>query len=201
MSRALSDMHQWTKDLPDHIEKPHKQIFRSDVLYSSILILSPTALVGKLSDYGKFLIFEYAAEYAELMASTSGDQEHFVFFTYHDLLRTYFVAKRLISTLLSDTTLFFGGVIPGAPAHSIPPSGPSEIPARTVGEMVNKAHRSLNQSERILEFLGPRYGYLGPLSRFKTQSSELRHTLQAIYDNWSRSLSVSRGPYVPSEGQ
>lgn len=191
MSRALSDMHQWTKDLPDHIQKPHRKIFLSDVLYSSILILSPPNLVGKLCDYGKFLIFEYTAEYAESMVSISGDQEHFTSLTYHDKLRASFVAQRLVCAILNDSTLLFGGIVPKAPPDSIPPSGPSTIPARTVGEMVHKAHRCLDQLERTLEFLEPRYGNAESLSECKAQSSDMRHTLKAIHDSWSRSLGVS----------
>lgn len=198
MSRAVADMHQWTEDLPDHIQKPHKRMFRLDVLYSSILILSPPGLVGELCDYGKFLIFEYAAEYAESMLAIGGAQERFVFLTYHDKLRASFIARRLISTLSHDTALLFGGVVPRAPPDSIPPSGPSAIPARTVGEMVSKAHRCLKQLEGTLDFLGSRYGYAESLSEIKAQSSELRHTLKTIQDNWSISLGVSGGPYASS---
>lgn len=198
MSRAISDMHQWTEDLPDHIQKPQKRMLQSDVLYSSILMLSPHGLVGELCDYGKFLIFEYAADYAESMVSVGGAQERFSFLTYHDQLRATFVAQRLISTLFRDTTLLFGGVVPRAPPDSIPPS---KIPARTVGEMVDKALGCLKQLERTLEFLGSRYGYAGSLSEFKAQSSELGHTLKAIRDNWSRSLGVSRGSFISSGDQ
>jgi hypothetical protein len=196
MSGALSDMHQWIEDLPDHMQEPHQRIFWSDVLYSSILILSPPGFVGELCDYGKFLIFEYAAEYAESMVQISGDQERFVFLTYHDKLRASFIAQRLISTLLDNITLLFGGIVPRAPHDSFPPSGPSIIPARTTGEMVNKAHRCLNQLERTLEYLELKYGYAESLSEFKAQYSEARHTLKDIYDSWSRNLGASRDPYV-----
>lgn len=196
MSRVLSDMHEWTNNLPDHLRKSHWEKFRSDVLHSSILILSPPGLVGQLCDYGKFLIFEYAIEYAELMASISVRQEYFVFCTYHDVLRASFVAERLICMVLSETTLLFGGIAPIVPADSIPPSGPSTIPDRTVGEMVNKAHRCLNQLESVFELLGPRYGYSKSFNDFKAQSSELRTTLQAIYDTWNRNLGVNRSQHV-----
>ncbi len=202
MSSSLHEMHRWSEDslerLSDHKMKPLRKLFRSDVLYSSILILSPD-LVGTLCDYGKFLIFEYAAEYADLMASISGDHERLAFYTYHDALAATFVAKCLISTLCADSAVLFNDIIPQAPWGSIPPLGPSTIPARTVGERVNRAHGCLTQMERTLGYLGPRYGYLEPLNEFKAQSSGIRRMLQTTYENWNRSLGVSRGQYVSSD--
>lgn len=144
-------------------------------------------------DYGKFLIFEYAADYADLMAWLSSNQECHVLSTYHDLLRISFIAERLVYTLLNDTTLLFGGIIPQVPLDSIPLSGPSTLPTRTIGEMVNKTYRCLDQLGRIMELLGPKYGNSEALANFKAQSSELRHTLRMIYDSWSKSIGVSRG--------
>lgn len=198
MSSTLEDMHYWSEGLPDYMNKSLKKLLQSDVLYSSILILLPPELVGTLCGYGTFLIFEYAVEYADLMVSIIEDQESFVFHTSNDILRASFVAERLIDILLDDSALLFSGVIPRAPPDSIPASGPSTIPARTIGEMVNRAHRCLAQLEKILEHLGPRYGYPEPLSDFKARSSDLRRSLQAIYDNWNRNLGVSRGQYVSS---
>lgn len=192
MSRALADMHQWAEDLPEHMQKPLKRAFRCDVLYTSVLILSPPYLEGDFYDYGKFLIFEYAAEYAELMVWVICNQECLVLSTYHDLLRTSFIAERLISTLFNNTRLLFRGITPPIPLDSVPLSGPSTLPTRTIGEMVNKTYRCLDQLMRTMELLGPKYGYSEALAKFKVESSELRHTLQVIYDNWNKSIGVSR---------
>lgn len=199
ISSALYDMRRWSEALPaipsDHGLKPFKRLFRSDVLYSSILILS-SDLSGTLCDYGRFLIFEYAVEYADLMMSFTSDQEQPHFHTYHDALTAAFVAERLIRTLYTDTAILFNDQIPQAPSHSIPPSGPFAIPVRTVGERVNRAQAFLTQMEQILGHLGPRYGYLEPLNEFKARSSGLRYSLQATFDNWNRSLGISQSQYV-----
>ena len=199
MSSAVNDMHRWSEALPGNLSdqrmKHFGSVFRSDVLYSSILVLSPD-LEGTLCDYGKFLIFEYAAEYADVVASINGDSDRFAFLTYYDALAVSFVGDRLIRMLYTDSATLFSNTIPQAPSASIPRVGPSIIPARTVGERVNRAHRCLTQLERTLAQLGPRFGYPEPLNEFKAQSSGIRHLLQNTYDRWNRSLGVSRSQYV-----
>lgn len=199
MSSTLHNMHRFSEALADRLSSQEMnsigKVLRSDVLYSSILILSPD-LDGTLCDYGKFLMFEYAAEYAEIMASISGDQDRFTFLTYHDALTASFVGGRLIRMFYTDSAILFKNTLPQAPLSSIPQHGPSTIPGRTVGERVNRAHGCLTQLEKALGYLGPRYGYPEPLNEFKAQSKGIRPLLQNTYDRWNRSLGVSRSQYV-----
>ena len=204
ISSALSEMHRWSSTLHEKLPglkiRPIRKLFRTDVLYSSILILSPPHLCEMLGDYSKFLIFEYAAEYAELMASISKDQERFAFYTYYDALAASFVAKRLTHTLYASSAILFSDSVPVASSSSFPPLGPSTIPARNVGERVNKAYACLTQLEEALGFLGPMYGYPKMLHDFGAQLVGIRHKLQTIYDNWNRNLGISRTQYVYSGG-
>lgn len=199
ISRALHETQCWNENLPkslpnNRIESLRKP-FRSDVLSSSILILSPN-LTGALSDYGKFLIFEYTAEYADLMASACGAHEQFAFYTYYHLLGASFVADRFIRLLYYDTAVIFNDALPLAPFGSVPPNGPSTIPALTVGERVNRAYRTLTLLEKTLASLGTRFDFPEHVNDFKSRSNPVRHSLQTIYDNWVRSLGFSRGQYV-----
>ena len=200
VSGVLWDMQRWFSNLPDQVKNSTKKLFRCDVLYSSILILVPPTLVGTLCDYGKFLILDFATEYAELMAGFAEEQITFFSCTHYDLLRASLVAERVIHALSADSALLFGGIIPKVPVNSDPPAGPFTIPARTVGEMVNRAHRCLDQLQRTLESLGPRFGHCEPLNEFKARSPGVRQTLQAIYSHWNRSLGFSRVPYMSLEG-
>ena len=191
MATSLQDMHRWWAEMPDQIEKSMKRLLHCDVLFSSILILSPSGLDGKLNEYGKFLIFDYAFEYAETMSSISQDQEKVAFYTSHDLLRTSFVAERFLSLLLQDSDLIFSGIVPNLPRDSDPWSAPPGIYSCGVGEKVNRASRCLNLLERILEWLGPRFGLSSQLNEFKVNSRLVRQLLEAGYPNWDGSLNVS----------
>ena len=181
-------MHRFSRELPIHIKDPIRKILRCDTLYSSILILSPSDLDEDISDYGKFLIFEYAIEYAELMSAVSSDAEQFTFYTSLDMLRASFIVKRFLVLLRDDFALFFGSSISTPPLHAPTSSGAPTIQRRTVGEMLSRAHNCLNLCDKTLEYLELRFGYTDPLKEIRVRSSDVeRQRIQASYDTWNRS--------------
>lgn len=186
ISRSIEDIHRFYSELPDQIKNPIKKLLRCEALYSSILILSAPDLEDDLTDYGKFLIFEYAVEYADLMSSVGSDAENFAFYTSHDMLRASFVVKRFLALLLSDFALFFGSSVSKPPPQAPTSSGAPVLPHRTVGEMLSRAYNSLNLCDKTLECLELRFGCTDPLKDFRVQSSGVRQSLQASYEEWNR---------------
>ena len=193
MATSIQNMHRWWVDLPDVIVHSMKQLLRCDVLFSSILILSPTGLEGTLSGYGKILIFEYAFEYAEIMSSISQDQGRVSFYTSHDLLRTSYVADRFLDLLLKDSALLFSGLVPVVPPKSPARSDVPGISGCGVGEMVNRSRRCLNLLERVFEWLGPRFGLPAHLNEFRGKSRSVRQSLEAGYTNSNTNASAGLG--------
>ena len=188
ISNSIKDMHRLSDELPDEIEGPVKRILRCQTLYSSILILSPPDLDDDITDYGKFLIFEYAVEYAEAMSSVASDAEQFAFYTSLDMLRASFVVKRLLALFLSDFALLFGSNTSRPPPHVPWPAGAPIIQRRTVGEMLSKALNCLNLCNKTLESLELKFGYTDTLQEFRAQLSDVRRRLvQASHEEWSRS--------------
>lgn len=187
ISSSVEDMYKFCNELPNEIKSPIRKLLRCEALYSSILILSPPDLDDDLKDYGKYLIFEYAVEYADLMSSIGSDVEQFAFYTSHDMLRASFIVKRFLALLLSDFTLFFGSSISGPPPQTLTSSGAPVLQHRTVGEMLSRAYNCLNLYDKILEYLELRFGYTDPLKEFRVQSSSVRQLLKSSYDKWNRS--------------
>ena len=103
------------------------------------------------------------------------------------MLRASFVVKRLLALLLSDFALFFGSSISRPPPQTLTSTGVPVLQHRTVGEMLSRAYNCLNLCDKILEYLGSRFGYTDPLKEFRVQSSDLRQSLKASYDEWNRS--------------
>lgn len=186
ISEAIGDMHRFRTELPDQIKNPIKKLLRCEALYTSILILSPPDLDDDIADYGKFLIFEYTIEYADLMSSASSDAEQLAFHTSLDMLRASFVVKRFLALLLSDFALFFGSSISRPPLHVPTFSGAPMIQRRTVGEMLSRAHECLNLCDKTFQDMELRFGYADPLKEFRVQSRDVRQLLQASYDQWNR---------------
>lgn len=186
-SNSVEGLHRLSSELSNHIKDPIKKLFRCEALYSSILILSPPDLDDDITDYNKFLIFEYAVEYADLMSSVGSDTEQFGFYTSLDMLRASFIVKRLLALLLSDFDMFFGKSISRPPPHIPTSSSAPVIPRRSIGEMLSRAQDCLNLCDKTLEYLELRFGYTDPLKEFRVQSSDVRQLLQASYEEWSRS--------------
>ena len=186
ISSSIEGIHRFCSELPNQIKTPIKKPLRCEALYSSILILSPPDLDDDLTDYGKFLIFEFAVEYADLMSSVGSDADNFAFYTSHDMLRTSFVVKRLLALLQRDFALFFGSSISRPPPQAPTSSGAPVLPHRTVGEMLSRAYNCLNLCDKTLEYLGLRFGYSDPLKEFRVQSSDVRQLLKGSYDKWNR---------------
>lgn len=192
MAGSLEEIHRFSSTLPHNIKQSVRKLFRCEVLYGSIMILSPPGLT-ELDSHAKFLIFEYAVEFAELMYSFNGELEaDFAFYTSHDMLRASYVAKRLIDILMNDYPLIFSGKIPEAPT----PSGPTMIPCRTVDEMLKRAHNCLYFFDRTLEFLVLRFGREEEsLNEFRVNSSCIRQSLEANYGTWSSTANTELDHY------
>lgn len=182
MSTSIKDMHRWHSELTDQTKRPIKNFFRGDLLFSSILIMSPTGLVESLNDYGKFLIFEYTVEYAELVCTIGRDPDQSVLNTSHDMSRATFVAKRFLTLLNDDSGLLFSDILPQDPLSPRGRSPALPLPliaafTRGVGEMAKRAHACLDLLEKALEGLGSKTGNFSPLNEFKANSRLIRQSL------------------------
>lgn len=185
MSDSLHEMHLWMAQLPNVIRKPMKKLLRSELLFGSILILSPPGLTSSLKSYGKALLFSYACEFADIMSSINGDQEKFAFYTSHDILRASFVARRFIAILRDGSGQFLDGAMPEAPppgSGSVPP--PSLLKWET-DERVNRAVSCLDRLDKTLEHLSIRYDYPEPWKEFKDDSKVLKEMLFLRRDSWN----------------
>lgn len=177
ISDSLHEMHLWMAQLPNIIRKPMKKLLRAELLFGSILILSPPGLSSSLKSYGKALLFSYACEFADIMSSVNGDQEKFAFYTSHDILRASFVARRFLGILRDGSGQFLDSAMPEAP-----PSGSGGVPPPSLlkwktDEILNKAINCLDRLDKTLENLSTRYDNPEPWKNFKDDSKALKEML------------------------
>ncbi len=186
MSNALNGMHNWMAQVPNMIRKPVKRLLRSEMLFGSILVLSPPGLVAPLNPYGKALLFSYACEYADIMSSTSGDEEKFVFHASYDILRVSIVARRFVAILRDGTMPFLDGPMPEPPftvSGSLPP--PS-LQILNRDQVLNDAISCLERLDKILEHLGVCYDSVDQWKEYKDDSKEVKESLCFRRDTWNR---------------
>lgn len=185
MSDSLHEMHLWMAQLPNVIRKPMRKLLRSELLFGSILILSPPATSSSLKSYGKALLFSYACEFADIMSSINGDQEKFAFYTSHDILRTSFVAARFLAIIRDGPGQFLDGAMPEAPPPASGSIPPPSLPKWKTDEKLNKAICCLDRLDKTLEHLSIRYGYPEPWMEFKDDSKVLKEMLFLRRETWN----------------
>lgn len=150
-------MFSWFGHLPNVIRRPMRKLFRSELLYISILILSPSLLTSAFEYYRKALVFVYAKEYADLMSSISGDSEKFAFYTCLDVQRASQIAERFIETLTDDSQLFNKGMPKAPPTATAIFPQPPNLPDWSPDETRTYAKNCLKQLEEIIDFLGSKF--------------------------------------------
>ena len=170
---TLRDLHEWYQGLPAGIQEPVKIAFRSEMLYTSIVILSPSEKIHSISEYAEALIFEYAVDYAGLMRSVCGGTGKYAFCTYLDALRASFIGRRLLNVLQSKQSRALDA---GTVSSPQPPSGtllPPPLPNRRSDENLDRARTAIDQLTDVLEFLGRRFGYTGLCEDFRTEARDI----------------------------
>lgn len=186
ISDSLNDMRRWMDLIPDMINKPIKRLLKCELLYGSILILSPPGLVGTLNPYGNALLFCYACEYAKIMLSISGEQEKSAFCTSYDLLRVSLVARQFIAIFRDGLALFLDDITPVPPSSSSGCLPPPPIPILKSHQVLNDAVGCLDRLDKILEHLAVRYDSRDRLTDYRNDSKGVKEMLCYRLDAWEQ---------------
>ena len=175
---ALHNMHSWEVALPLSTESPIKKLFRLEVLYSSILLLSPSPSIERVYDYNKALIFKFAIDYAETVSSSNEGSERSVFHTFHDLKRTAFVGKAILGVLQETPNQILSGVVPSPPSN-LKSIVPPPLTGIENSEVLSQAIACLERLDKVLEASGTRFGYPSLHDEFRVQSCNVQRMLHA----------------------
>lgn len=170
---TLRDLHEWYQSLPAEIQEPVKIAFRSEMLFISIVVLSPSEKIHSIPEYAEALIFEYAVDFAGSMRSVCDRTGKYAFYNYLDALRASYVGRRLLEVLQSKQSRALDGGTPSSPRS---PSGillPPSLPSRPSEEKVDRARAGIEQLTDVLEFLGRRFGYTGLCKDFRAEAENL----------------------------
>lgn len=170
---TLGDLHEWYQNLPAGMQEPVKVAFKSEMLFSSILILSPSEKIHSVPDYAEALIFEYAVDYASSMRSVCDGTGKCAFYTYLDALRASYVGRRLLDVLQSKQCRVLDAGTPSSPPA---PSGtllPPALPYRCSDEKVDRARTGIEQLTDVLGYLGQIFGYSGLCEDFRVEATAL----------------------------
>lgn len=118
------DMREWAESLPDTLSPGIRQLFEQELRYSYVYCIAPSPRAPQISDYNRILIFEYSMAYLDTMHGIAHGPLNPAFYTYHDVLKVYFMANQFLAVLRDAEEMLLSGrpvPIPIARPGAVPP--------------------------------------------------------------------------------
>ncbi|EXM24109.1 hypothetical protein RAB80_001036 [Fusarium oxysporum f. sp. vasinfectum] len=118
------DMREWQDTLPTNLAPEIRQLFDQELRYSYVYCIAPSARAPSITDYNRILIFEHSMAYLDTVHEIAHGAQNSGFYTYHDVLRVYFMANQFLAVLRDAEDMLLSGMpVP------IPISRPGAAPA------------------------------------------------------------------------
>ena len=176
---ACHEMRRWFEDLPDSITPSVRTKFELEVLYSFIFVLSPSLKVPNIPALGQSLVFEYSIEYTEKMQTVLRDMDSSAIYTFHDILRVYFVGRHFRDVLWQHLERLLNGRLYETPY--VPPAllAPLSSPNDNQQNNTTRAIRCINGVVDILDIFGQKSGYMALRDKFSADTRPLLDELHA----------------------
>jgi len=182
-SSVSNDIHAWYSTIPPNLSQRHLMLFNLERLYCQILVVSPNQRVpaSSMTDLNKELVFEYSAQYAELLQPITQDVTWHAYLTYADICRAKHVGQKFVEVMWSD----FDRLL--KTSHAIREGSPLASSAPL--DNGQRATIFLRKIIDILDFARHRWAIPEMREKFEQESAVLFSRLK------SRQLEVKPGQY------
>jgi hypothetical protein len=182
-SSVSNDIHSWYSTIPPTLPQRHLMLFNLERLYCQILVVSPNQRVStnSMTDLNKELVFEYSAQYADLLQPIAQDVGWHAYLTYADICRAKYVGQKFVEVMWSD----FDRLI--KTTHAIREGSPltNSVPL----DNGQRATVCLRKIIEILDFARHRWAMPEMREKFEQESAVLFSRLK------SRQIEVNSPPY------
>lgn len=107
--RMCLDMREWAESLPESLSAGIRQLFEQELRYSYVYCIAPSPRAPHISDYNRILIFEHSMAYLDTMHGIAHGPLNPGFYTYHDVLKVYFMANQFLAVLRDAEDMLLSG--------------------------------------------------------------------------------------------
>lgn len=164
---------QWFQECPKNAPSHFSLLYRLELLYTIIILLSPSHRNPVLCDYTKALLFDRCMDYISQIHQVFDNPSILPFLTFLDIQRVYQVGHRFVTILSNDFDLLLSPTIPAPPR--VPPTTP-EPPMLGEEDRINcrpRAIRCLNYVRDMLRYCARKWDLRSPLEEFERESASL----------------------------
>ena len=180
IATALSETRAWADNLPLSIARPLRALFKSELLYVNVLILSAPGAAALFHGNGDAALFENVVQYADITSSLIQNSEEFAFYTSHDVLRASYIGCRFLDVLEAGGPSLFQRLSGQSVLRGTGPPPPSPS-YRGAKESIGSAINTIERLDKILKHLCLQYGYSEPWREFRSRSHVQTDMLQSSW--------------------
>jgi hypothetical protein len=141
---------EWFDNTPKNVPNYFPTLYKLELLYTTVMILSPNQEYSRLCDYGKILLLDRCIQYIAELHHILETQNWLSFISSLDIQRTFQVSRRLVDILRQNYELVLSTPVPVLPPvfHEI-----TKPPMLEVCNSVNCQERALECLDRIQSLL------------------------------------------------
>ncbi|KAJ5178996.1 hypothetical protein N7492_002206 [Penicillium capsulatum] len=164
---------EWCGQCPKNAPSHFSLLYRLELLYTIIIILSPSHRYPVLCDYNKALLFDRCMDYISQVHQVLENPSILPFLTILDIQRVQQVGHRLIELLSENLDFLLSSTVPTPPP--VPPGTPDAL-ILAEEDRINtrpRAARSMGYLKELLQFCARKWDLHAPLDEFEQESASL----------------------------
>ncbi|KAJ5679518.1 hypothetical protein N7462_007762 [Penicillium macrosclerotiorum] len=172
--QARQWFHECPKDAPNHFSL----LYRLELLYTIIILLSPSNRYPILCDYNKALLFDRCMDFISQVHQVLENPSVLPFLTFIDIQRVHQVGRRFVDVLSENLDLLLGSTVPPPP---VVPAGTPDPPILAEEDRINcrpRAIRCLTYVRELLSYCTRKWDLQKPLEDFDRDSTALSKILR-----------------------
>lgn len=188
--KLCADAREWYAGAPMSTTSSFSLLYRLELLYCTIVFLSPSFGDPIICDFSRVLLFDRCIDYVSQLHQVLENPGSLPFMTFVDIRRIFQVGERLVKTLNESYDLLLSNELPEPPAM---PSETPEPPYLAAEDRINcrsRAARCLEYVVDILQYGSTRWNMRDEMEIFTRHSMSVRQRLQ--HDEGSSSQVASQ---------
>ncbi|QKX55877.1 uncharacterized protein TRUGW13939_02976 [Talaromyces rugulosus] len=194
--KLCAEARDWYDQAPTNIPSSFNLLYRLELLYSTIIFLSPSYRDPVICDFSKALLFDrcidYISQFHQVVVNSSG----LPLATYLDIQRVRGIGQRFVTILNEDYDLLVSNRVPDVPA--VPPGTP-EPPYLAAEDRINchaRALRCLIYIEDILQYGVQRWNTRRDYDDFVRDSAGVKAQLEQQRSPYQRAHAMPPQGFV-----
>ncbi|KAH8427993.1 Zn(II)2Cys6 transcription factor [Aspergillus melleus] len=173
----FSRTREWFDHTPKVVPRYFPMLYKLELLYTNVMILSPTSQYSTLCDYDKVLLFDRCIQYIAELHRILQNDSWLPYMTFLDIQRAYQVGQRFIDLVARDFDFVLSPSVPELPPLPYETLTPPNLEVDRTINCQGRAMECVFFTQNILQFGVRKWKITELFDTFQHQSTWLRGQL------------------------